>query len=87
MTADTSVAKHEAQLAERAGEVALCLPFEGNLSPIVYDPEAARPLQGIVEILEPPSPPVRRCRPHLGPPGRVPGGACRGVWRPLSRTV
>jgi hypothetical protein len=30
MTADTSVAKHAAQLAERAGEVALCLDFEGS---------------------------------------------------------
>jgi trehalose 6-phosphate phosphatase len=40
-------------LAERAGEVALCLDFDGTLSPIVDDPEAARPLQGIVELLEP----------------------------------
>jgi Trehalose-phosphatase len=55
MTADTSVAKHAAQLAERAGEVALCLDFEGNLSPIVDDPEAARPLRGIVDLLEPPA--------------------------------
>jgi hypothetical protein len=33
MTVDTSVAKHAAQLAERAGEVALCLDFDGTLSP------------------------------------------------------
>jgi trehalose 6-phosphate phosphatase len=53
MTADTSVAEHAARLAERAGEVALCLDFDGTLSPIVDDPEAARPLQDIVELLEP----------------------------------
>ena len=53
MTGDTSVAEHAARLAERAGEVALCLDFDGTLSPIVDDPEAARPLQGIVELLEP----------------------------------
>jgi trehalose-6-phosphatase len=52
MTADTSVAKHAAQLAERAGEVALCLDFDGTLSPIVDDPEAARALRGIVELPE-----------------------------------
>jgi trehalose 6-phosphate phosphatase len=53
MTADTSVAEHAARLARRAGEVALCLDFDGTLSPIVEDPQAARPLQGIVELLEP----------------------------------
>jgi trehalose 6-phosphate phosphatase len=53
MTADTSVAEHAARLAERADEVALCLDFDGTLSPIVDDPQAARPLQGIVELLEP----------------------------------
>jgi hypothetical protein len=75
MTADTSIAEHAAQLAEPAGEVALCLDFDGTLSPIVDDPEATRPLRGIVELLEPPGPPVHRRRPHLGPPGRVPGRA------------
>jgi hypothetical protein len=50
MTADTSVAKHAAQLAERVGEVALCLDFDSTLSPIVDDPEAARALRGIVEL-------------------------------------
>jgi trehalose 6-phosphate phosphatase len=43
MTADPSVAEHAARLAERAGEVALCLDFDGTLSPIVDDPQAARP--------------------------------------------
>src|SRR5918996_1502986 len=53
MTAHPSVAEHAARLAERAGEVALCLDFDGTLSPIVDDPQAARPLHGIVELLEP----------------------------------
>ncbi|MFL6102902.1 MAG: trehalose-phosphatase, partial [Actinomycetes bacterium] len=53
MTAHPSVAEHAARLAERAGEVALCLDFDGTLSPIVEDPQAARPLQGIIELLEP----------------------------------
>jgi trehalose 6-phosphate phosphatase len=57
MTADTSVAKHAAQLAERAGEVARCLDFDGTLSSIVDDPEAARALRGIVELLEECQPP------------------------------
>jgi trehalose 6-phosphate phosphatase len=51
MTADPSVAEHAARLAERADEVALCLDFDGTLSPIVDDPEAARPLPGTVELL------------------------------------
>jgi trehalose 6-phosphate phosphatase len=53
MTADPSVAEHAARLAERAGEVALCLDFDGTLSPIVDDPQAARPQHGIVELLGP----------------------------------
>jgi trehalose 6-phosphate phosphatase len=53
MTADPSVAEQAARLAGRAGEVALCLDFDGTLSPIVDDPQAARPLPGIVELLEP----------------------------------
>jgi trehalose 6-phosphate phosphatase len=53
MTADPSAAGHAARLAARAGEVALCLDFDGTISPIVPDPEAARPLHGIVELLEP----------------------------------
>jgi trehalose 6-phosphate phosphatase len=53
VTADPSVAEHAARLAARAGEVALCLDFDGTLSPIVDDPQAARPLQGIIELLAP----------------------------------
>jgi trehalose 6-phosphate phosphatase len=53
MTADPSVAEQAARLARRAREVALCLDFDGTLSPIVEDPQAARPLQGIIELLAP----------------------------------
>jgi trehalose 6-phosphate phosphatase len=52
MTA-ASVAEHAAQLAGQADRTAICLDFDGTLSPIVDDPEAARPLQGIVELLAP----------------------------------
>jgi hypothetical protein len=38
-----SAAEHAARLAARADQVALCLDFDGTLSPIVPDPEAARP--------------------------------------------
>ena len=38
-------------LAERAKEAAICLDFDGTLSPVVDDPQAARPLQGVVELL------------------------------------
>ena len=48
-----AVAEHAARLAARAEEVALCLDFDGTLSPIVPDPEAARPLEGMVELLGP----------------------------------
>jgi len=50
---DSSVADQASRLVERAKEVALCIDFDGTLSPIVADPEAARPLPGIVELLEP----------------------------------
>ena len=53
MNAHLSVAEHAARLAERAGDVALCLDFDGTLSPIVDDPQAARPLHGIIELLGP----------------------------------
>jgi trehalose 6-phosphate phosphatase len=46
-----AAAKHAARLAARAEEVALCLDFDGTLSPIVPDPDAARPLKGVVELL------------------------------------
>lgn len=48
-----SLAGHAAQLAARARETALCLDFDGTLSPIVDDPEAVRPLAGVVELLGP----------------------------------
>jgi trehalose 6-phosphate phosphatase len=46
-----STAELAARLAARADQVALCLDFDGTLSPIVPDPEAARPLEGVVELL------------------------------------
>jgi len=51
MSAGTSVPEQAARLVERAQKVALCLDFDGTLSPIVEDPQAARPLPGIVELL------------------------------------
>jgi trehalose 6-phosphate phosphatase len=51
--ASTSLAGHAARLSAQANQVALCLDFDGTLSPIVDDPEAARPLAGVVELLEP----------------------------------
>jgi trehalose 6-phosphate phosphatase len=54
VTAGTATVDQVARaLAARAQEVALCLDFDGTLSPVVDDPEAARPLQGIVELLHP----------------------------------
>ena len=53
MSADSQVAGEAARLAEQAHQVALCLDFDGTLSPIVEDPGAARPLQGILELLQP----------------------------------
>jgi trehalose 6-phosphate phosphatase len=52
-TTGAAVAERAARLAARAGRVALCLDFDGTLSPIVDDPEAARPLPGVVELLGP----------------------------------
>jgi trehalose 6-phosphate phosphatase len=51
--AGASLAGHAARLAARAGDVTLCLDFDGTLSPIVDHPEAARPLPGVVELLGP----------------------------------
>jgi trehalose 6-phosphate phosphatase len=45
------LAEQAARLAAWADQVALCLDFDGTLSPIVPDPEAARPLEGMVELL------------------------------------
>jgi trehalose 6-phosphate phosphatase len=42
---------HAARLRKRPGEVALCLDFDGTVAPIVDDPEAARPLPSVVELL------------------------------------
>jgi trehalose 6-phosphate phosphatase len=53
VTAGASPAEQAARLAARAPEVALCLDFDGTLSPIVDDPQAARPLPGTVEMLRP----------------------------------
>jgi trehalose 6-phosphate phosphatase len=39
------------ELVARPGEVALCLDFDGTLAPIVDDPDQARPLPGVVELL------------------------------------
>jgi trehalose 6-phosphate phosphatase len=47
------LATEAARLAGQADQVALCLDFDGTLSPIVSDPEAARPLPGTVELLGP----------------------------------
>ncbi|SFL13483.1 trehalose-phosphatase [Geodermatophilus ruber] len=54
MTAGTATPEQVArELAGRAGEVALGLDFDGTLSPVVDDPQAARPLAGIVDLLGP----------------------------------
>ena len=54
MTAGTASVEQAARaLVDRAQEIALCLDFDGTLSPVVDDPEAARPLHGVVELLEP----------------------------------
>jgi trehalose 6-phosphate phosphatase len=49
--AGAAAAEHAARLAAHADRVALCLDFDGTLSPIVPDPESARPLEGVVELL------------------------------------
>jgi trehalose 6-phosphate phosphatase len=49
--AGTSLADHAARLSAQAHEIALCLDFDGTLSPIVDDPAAARPLPGVVGLL------------------------------------
>jgi trehalose 6-phosphate phosphatase len=53
MTDNQAVAREAARLARRAAEVAICLDFDGTISPIVEDPAAARPLPGVVELLGP----------------------------------
>jgi hypothetical protein len=74
MSAGTSVPEQAARLVERAQKVALCLDFDGTLSPIVEGPQAGRPLPGIVELARRPAGgAVRRRRSRLGPSGRIPG--------------
>jgi trehalose 6-phosphate phosphatase len=51
--AGAALARHAARLVEQADTVALCLDFDGTLAPIVDDPEQARPLPGMVELLGP----------------------------------
>jgi trehalose 6-phosphate phosphatase len=52
VTAGTAEVDQAARgLVERAREVAICLDFDGTLSPVVEDPQAARPLHGVVELL------------------------------------
>jgi trehalose 6-phosphate phosphatase len=53
MTTGRPLAEHAAAVAGRAAEVAICLDFDGTISPIVEDPAAARPLAGIVDLLGP----------------------------------
>ena len=48
-----TLGEHAARLAARAETVALCLDFDGTLAPIVDDPDLARPLPGMVELLRP----------------------------------
>jgi trehalose 6-phosphate phosphatase len=50
---DDPLAAQAARLARRAADVAICLDFDGTVAPIVDDPEAARLLPGIVELLGP----------------------------------
>jgi trehalose 6-phosphate phosphatase len=46
-----TLADEAAWLSRRASEVALCLDFDGTLAPIVENPENARPLPGLLELL------------------------------------
>ena len=47
------VAARLAGLAAHADQVAIGLDFDGTIAPIVEDPEAARPLPGVVDLLGP----------------------------------
>lgn len=52
MTAGTAEVDQAARgLVNQAPEVAVCLDFDGTLSPVVDDPQTARPLHGVVELL------------------------------------
>jgi len=50
-TPDALLAEHAARVAAQAQTTALCLDFDGTLAPIVNDPNEARPLPGMVELL------------------------------------
>jgi Trehalose-phosphatase len=50
-TPDKVLAEHAARVAAQAQTTALCLDFDGTLAPIVDDPNQARPLPGMVEVL------------------------------------
>jgi trehalose 6-phosphate phosphatase len=47
----TNPEKVAVELASRAADLALCLDFDGTLAPIVDDPDQARPLPGVVDLL------------------------------------
>jgi trehalose 6-phosphate phosphatase len=48
---ETALAERAAPVVAQAHISALCLDFDGTLAPIVNDPEQARPLPGMVELL------------------------------------
>ena len=50
-TPDKVLAEHAAGVAAQAQTTALCFDFDGTLAPIVDDPNQARPLPGMVEVL------------------------------------
>ncbi len=50
-TPDKVLAEQAAGVAAQAQTTALCLDFDGTLAPIVDDPNQARPLPGMVEVL------------------------------------
>ena len=55
MSGGRSMAGHAAELARRAGEVAVCLDFDGTIAPIVEDPAAAPPRGGLTRRRRPPA--------------------------------
>ena len=46
-----SLADEAVWVSQRASEVALCLDFDGTLAPVVDNPDNARPLPGLLELL------------------------------------
>jgi trehalose 6-phosphate phosphatase len=50
-TPETVLAERAARVAAQADISALCIDFDGTLAPIVDDPNAAKPLPGVVELL------------------------------------